>query len=55
MLGYGGEDFIIVNVVYPCVLVNISSLGYFLSVGSSSKTYHHSLPVSVGARHIKRS
>ena len=45
MLGYGGEDVSIVPVVYPHGTVSVSSLGYFLSVGSSSKPSYPSLPV----------
>ena len=32
----GGEEVNIVNFVYPCGTVSVSSLGSFLSVGSSS-------------------
>ena len=39
--------------VYPRGMVSVSSLGYFSSVGSSSKPYHPSLPLSLGARHIQ--
>ena len=39
--------------VYHRGMVSVSSLGYFLSVGSSSKHYHPFLPVSIGARNIK--
>ena len=39
--------------VYPRGTVSVSSLGYFLSVGSSSKYSHPSLPFSLGARHIQ--
>ena len=53
MLGYVSEDVSVVPVVYPCGTVSISSLGYFSSVGSSSKPYHTSLPVSLEARHNK--
>ena len=53
MLGYGGEDFSIVPVVYPRGTVIVSSLGSFLSIGSSSKPSNTHLPVSVGARHIQ--
>ena len=50
---YGGEKVNIVPVVYPCGTVSVSSLGYFLSVGSSSKPSHPPLPLSLGARHIQ--
>ena len=53
MLGGGGEDISVVPVVYPRGAVSVSSLGYFLSVGSSSKPYHPSLPVSLEALHIQ--
>ena len=52
MIGDVGEDVSIVPFEYPRGTVSVSSLGYLLSVGSSSKTSHPSLPVSVGARHI---
>ena len=53
MLRDGGDEVSIVPLVYPRGTVSVSSLGYFLSVGSSSKYSHPSLPVSVGARHIQ--
>ena len=53
MLGDGGGYISIVPVVYPRGTLSVSSLGYFSSVGSSSKTSHPSLPVSDGARHIQ--
>ena len=53
MLGYGGDEVSIVPFVYPRGTVSVSSLGYFLSVGSSSKPSHTSLPLSLGARHIQ--
>ena len=53
MFGYGGEKVSIVTVVYPRGTVSISSLGFFLSVGSSSKPSHSSLPLSLGAHHIQ--
>ena len=49
----GGECVSMVPVVYPCGTVSVSSLGYFLSVGSSSKPAHTSLPVFLGVCHIK--
>ena len=39
----GGDEVNIVPVVYPCVTVSVSSLGYFSSVDSSSKPSHTSL------------
>ena len=53
MLGGGGDKVIVVPVVSPRGEVSVSPLGYFSSVGSDSKPSHTSLPVSVGARHIK--
>ena len=53
MLGDGGDEVSIVPFVYPRGEVSVSSLGSFLSVGSSSKPSHPPLPVYVGARHIK--
>ena len=53
MLGCGGEDVSIVNIVYPSGTVSVSSLGYFSSVGYSSKPSHPYFPVSLGARHIQ--
>ena len=47
MLGYIVEEFIILPVVYPCGTVSVSSLGYFSSVGSTSKPSHPSLPLSL--------
>ena len=52
MLGYGGEDFSIVPIVYPRGTVIVSSPGSFLSIGYSSKPSNPHLPVSVGARQI---
>ena len=40
-------------VVYPRGTVRVSSLGYFSSVGSSSKTSHLSLPLSIVERYIQ--
>ena len=53
MIGGGGEYVSLVPVVYPHGVVSVSSLGSFSSVGSSSKPYHPSLPVSLGGRHIR--
>ena len=46
-----GDEVSILPLVYPCGTVFFSSLGYFSSVGSSSKPSHPSLPLSLGARH----
>ena len=53
VIGDGGEEFSIVPVVYPCWMVRISSIGYFLSVGYSSKNSNLSLSLSLGSRHIQ--
>ena len=37
----------------PRGTVSVSSLGYFSSVGSSSKLSHPSLPLFLGAHHIQ--
>ena len=49
----GGNEFSIVPFLYPRGTVGVSSLVYFFSVVSSSKTYHPYLPLSLGARHIQ--
>ena len=49
----GGEKVNIVPFVYPRGTVSVSSLGYFSSVGSSSKPSHPSLPISIRSRHIQ--
>ena len=53
VLGGEGDEVSILPFAYPCGAVSFSSLGYFWSIGSSSKPSHHSLSVSVGARHIQ--
>ena len=53
MLEDGGKYISIAPVVYPRGTVSVSSIGYFSSVGYSSKTFHHYLPVSLRARHIQ--
>ena len=53
MLGDGCDEISIVTFVYPRGMVSVSSLGYFSSVGSSSKPSNTSLPVSIGVRHIQ--
>ena len=40
-------------VVYPHGTVSVSSLGYFLSIGSSYKPSHTSLPLYLGVHRIK--
>ena len=46
MIGVGGDEASVMPIVYSCWTVGVSSLGYFLSVGSSSKPSHPSLPLS---------
>ena len=53
MLGGGVDEVSIMPVVYPCGPVSVSSLGYFSSVGSSSKAPKSPLPISLGARNIE--
>ena len=48
-----GDKVNIVPFVYPRGTVSVSSLGSFMSVGSSYKPSHPSLPLSIGARHIQ--
>ena len=43
----GGDEVNILPFVYPCGTVSVSSLVFFPSVGSYSKTYHHYLPLSL--------
>ena len=49
----GGDEVNIVPFVYPRGKVSVSSLGYFSSVGSSSKPSHPSLPLSLVAHNIQ--
>ena len=49
----GVDEVDIVPFVYPCGMVSVSSLGYFLSVCSSSNPSHPSLPLSLEAHHIQ--
>ena len=53
MIGGGGDKVSVMPVVYPCGTVSVSSLGSFSSVGSSSKTSHPSLTLSIGVHHIQ--
>ena len=53
VLGYGGTDVSILPVVYPRGAVSDSSLRSFLSVDSSYKPSHTSLPVSIVKLHIQ--
>ena len=54
MIGYGSDEVSIMSVVYPHALVIVSSLGYFLSVGYSYKTFHCYLPLSLVERNIQK-
>ena len=49
----GGEEVNYMPLVYPRGTVSVSSLGSFLSVGSSSKPSHPSLPLSLGSHNIQ--
>ena len=49
----GGDKVNYVPFVYPCGSVSVSSLGSFLSVGSSSKPSNPSLPLFLGAHNIQ--
>ena len=53
VLGGVGDEVSIMPVVYPYGAVSVSSLGYFSSVGSSSKPSHTSLPLSIRVHHIQ--
>ena len=53
MPGDGGEEVSIVPIVYHCRSISVSSIGYFLSVGSSSKPSYPYFLLSLGARYIK--
>ena len=53
MLGGGGDEVSVTPVVYPRGTVGVSSLGSFLSVASSSKPCHTSLPLALGVHHIQ--
>ena len=53
MLGGGGDEVSVMPIVYPRGTVSVSSLSYFLSVGSPSKPSHPSLPLSLGLHHIQ--
>ena len=47
------DEVSIIPVLYTHGTVSISSLGYFSSVGSSSKPSHYPLSLSIGAHHIQ--
>ena len=53
MLGGGGDEVSVMPVVYPCWTFSVSSLSSFLSVGSSSKPSHTSLPLHLGVHRIQ--
>ena len=48
----GYDDVSIMSVVYARGLFSVSSLGYFLSVGSSYKPSRDYFPLSLVAHHI---
>ena len=49
----GSDEINYLPFVYPRGMVSFSSLGYFSSVGSSSKTSNPSLPLSLGVHNIQ--
>ena len=53
VLGCGSDEVSIMSIFYPCVSVNVSSLGYYLSVGSYSKTFHYYFPPPIWAWNIQ--
>ena len=53
VLGGGVDEVSVMPVVYPRGTVSVSSLGYFLSVGSSSEPSHPSVPISLAVQHIQ--
>ena len=53
VLGGGVDEVSIIPVVYFRGAVSVSLLGYSSYVGSSSESSRPSLPLSLGARHIK--
>ena len=53
VLGGGGYEVSIMPVVYPHGTVSVSSLGYFSSVGSSSKPSYPSLNLSLRVHRVQ--
>ena len=53
MLGGGGDSVNMISSISTYETVCILSLGYFLSVGYSSKPSHSSLSISLEKRHIQ--
>ena len=53
MLVGGGGKVSVLPDVYPCGTVSVSSLGSFLSVGSSTKPSHPSLTLSLVVHRIQ--
>ena len=53
MLGYRGGEVRIMSVVSPRESVSVSSIGYFSSIGSSSRPSHSSFNLSLGSRYIQ--
>ena len=53
MLVGGGDKVSAIPAVYPCGTSSVSSLGYFLSVGSSYKPSNSSLTFAIVVHHIQ--
>ena len=54
MLGGGGDDVIIIPVVYPSGMVIVQSHNYLSSVGYYSKPSHSSFTLSIYNCHIQK-
>ena len=54
VIGCVWDEVSVMPIVYPCGTVSVSSLGYFVSVGSSSKTSHPSVYISIGVNCIQQ-
>ena len=52
MIGGGSDEVSVMPIVYPRGTVNVSSFGYFSSVGSSFKPYHPSLTIYIVVNYI---
>ena len=53
MIGGGGDEVIVMAVVYPCGTVSVSYLGYFSSFGSSYNPSRTSVPLSLVLHRIQ--
>ena len=53
MIGGGGDEVSVIPVVCPSGTVSVSPLSSFLSVGSSFKPSHTSLPLYLRVHHIQ--